>query len=151
MTDDEDRRDRVRNSRAYGRARGKAREYLHNPGELDNLVARARRKAAGISRGPFTDLWDSLMTALRLLRAYARGQYRDVPWQSLVLIVAAIVYFVMPLDLVPDFLAGFGFLDDAVLLGWTLKTVEDVLADFEAWESGHGDKSDGDTGPPSQR
>jgi uncharacterized membrane protein YkvA (DUF1232 family) len=51
------------------------------------------------------------------------------------MIIAAIVYFVMPLDLIPDFLAGFGFVDDAAVLGWTVKTLSSDIDAFTEWEA----------------
>lgn len=76
------------------------------------------------------------MTAcFRLIRAYAKGTYRDIPWYSIVMIVASVIYFVMPIDLIPDFLVGFGLLDDAALLGWAVKTFSSDIDHFLEWES----------------
>ncbi len=38
-------------------------------------------------------------------------------------VVAALAYFVMPADFIPDFIAGFGFTDDAAVLATTLGLV----------------------------
>lgn len=54
---------------------------------------------------------------------------------GLVIILAvAVVYFVMPIDAVPDFIPGLGLLDDAALLGWALKTFQSDIDVFLAWE-----------------
>ncbi|MEO5895451.1 MAG: YkvA family protein, partial [Vicinamibacterales bacterium] len=81
------------------------------------------------------EMWQSLVAMLRLLRAYASGEYRNVPAKSLVLIVAGILYFVLPIDVIPDFLVGVGFLDDAAVLAWVFNTVRTVLDDFAGWEA----------------
>lgn len=39
-------------------------------------------------------------------------------------LVGALAYFVMPADIVPDFLVGTGFLDDATVLGFALQSVQ---------------------------
>jgi uncharacterized membrane protein YkvA (DUF1232 family) len=39
---------------------------------------------------------------VRVVVAYARGHYRDIPPESLVPVVAALLYVVSPLDVVPD-------------------------------------------------
>lgn len=80
------------------------------------------------------EVWSSLMACVRLIKAYANGSYRKIPWTSLLMIVASVVYFVMPVDLIPDFLAGFGLLDDAALLGWTIRTFAADIAAFVQWE-----------------
>ena len=76
------------------------------------------------------------MACFRLLRAYAKGSYREIPWQSLLIIIASVIYFVMPLDAIPDFLVGLGYVDDAALLGWTIKSVSSDIDDFTTWEQG---------------
>jgi uncharacterized membrane protein YkvA (DUF1232 family) len=43
------------------------------------------------------------------------------------LILAAIAYFMLPTDLIPDFLAGLGFTDDAAVMIATLKTISSYL------------------------
>ncbi|MDH3538339.1 MAG: YkvA family protein [Gammaproteobacteria bacterium] len=83
---------------------------------------------------PLAEIRESLQASIRLLRAYANGQYRDIPWESLVSIIAAIVYFVMPLDLIPDFILAFGLIDDAALLGWILSSVKKDIDRFAEWE-----------------
>lgn len=41
---------------------------------------------------------------------------RETPLQAKAVIAAALAYFAMPFDLIPDFIVGIGFLDDAVIL-----------------------------------
>ena len=78
-----------------------------------------------------------LKSDLRLLQAlclaYWRGEYRAISPKALVTIVAGLLYFVSPLDAIPDWLLGVGFLDDIAVLGWVLKTVSDELDAFRAW------------------
>ena len=74
------------------------------------------------------------MTCLRLVKAYSNGTYREIPWQSLLMIIASIIYFVMPADLIPDLIAGVGYLDDASLLAWTISSFASDIDKFEEWE-----------------
>jgi uncharacterized membrane protein YkvA (DUF1232 family) len=41
----------------------------------------------------------------------------------------------MPVDLIPDFLLGFGFIDDAALIGWILGSVKSDIERFIDWET----------------
>ena len=126
---------RVRASRAYARATSRAQEYIDEPEKLKSLAAAAGRKAEFRS-GPLAAVIKPLKDALRLVLAYARGSYREISWRSLLILVAAVVYFVMPVDLVPDFILGLGLLDDAAILAWTLRTLNQDLERFLAWERG---------------
>ena len=71
---------------------------------------------------------------LRLIRAYYRGDYRVVGESTLVVIIAAVIYVVSPLDVIPDAIPGIGFLDDATVLSLALKRTRNDLDDFMAWE-----------------
>ena len=70
----------------------------------------------------------------RLVKAYALGHYREVPWKTLLLIVAAIVYFVNPLDLVPDLIPLTGLTDDFAVLLWVYNAVSNEIEKFLDWE-----------------
>lgn len=125
---------KVRDSAPFANAMSKAAEYAKDPARLMRLVEDAAEKAEA-RKGPLADVMSFLSACLRMLKAYAKGEYTAIPWQSLVLIIASIVYFVMPVDVIPDFILGLGLVDDAALLGWTLKAVKSTVDDFRAWES----------------
>ncbi len=47
--------------------------------------------------------------------------HRDTPWQAKLVLGAALLYLVLPFDLVPDWLLGLGIVDDlgvVTLLVW---------------------------------
>jgi len=44
------------------------------------------------------------------------------------------IYFVMPIDAMPDFILGLGLADDATLLAWTSAKVKEELDRFLQWE-----------------
>lgn len=85
-------------------------------------------------RSSLDAVWDDLQTVMRLLVAWARQQYRQVPWTPLVLMVGALVYFLAPVDLVPDLLGPLGFVDDVAVVTTVVGTVRDELDRFRAWE-----------------
>lgn len=123
----------VEKSSAFKSARDRAIEYAKNSRNLNQLLDKAVEKAR-TSKGRLAEVWDSLLASFRLLRAYATGRYRDIPWASLVSIIAAVVYFVMPLDLIPDFILGLGLIDDVALLGWILSSLKSDIDHFTEWE-----------------
>ena len=86
-------------------------------------------------RDPFKDTWAYLETMLRLIRAYYRGEYRAVTESTLIVIIAAIIYIVSPLDVIPDAIPALGFLDDATVLSLALRRTRQDLDDFMIWET----------------
>jgi len=50
--------------------------------------------------------------------------------------LAGVVYFVNPFDILPDFLLGLGFLDDASVIAFVMKSIKSELDRFAEWEKG---------------
>lgn len=123
----------VRKSKFFKSAKSKAKDYLNSPDKIHRLIDKAKKKA-NRRNSPLKEFWESLMTCFRLLKAYAKGTYREIPWESLVLILASVIYFVMPIDLIPDFIVGIGLLDDASLLAWAMASFAGDIERFVQWE-----------------
>jgi uncharacterized membrane protein YkvA (DUF1232 family) len=70
----------------------------------------------------------------RLMKAYATGQYRSIPWKSVLLITGAILYFISPLDLIPDLIPGIGLSDDFGILIAIYESIHHELDKFLTWE-----------------
>ena len=77
---------------------------------------------------------EKFSTLGRFSKAYILGHYREVPWRSMLVIVAAIVYFVSPIDLIPDFIPLTGLSDDFGILLWVYSTVNNEIDKFLVWE-----------------
>lgn len=123
----------IKASKAYESAKHKASGYLKDKEKLGQLLQQASDKAK--AKGKLGEVWASFSAAMRMVKAYANGSYRQASAKTLLLIVAALLYFVMPADLIPDFLFGLGLIDDAALLAWTLQTLSGEINQFQAWEA----------------
>jgi uncharacterized membrane protein YkvA (DUF1232 family) len=77
---------------------------------------------------------DDLQLMFRLVRAWLKGDYKDLSKKSLVVLVGALVYFLMPLDTIPDFIPGLGFMDDVTVVGLALAAVKSEVEKFRNWE-----------------
>lgn len=131
---------RISQGSFFAKMKNKAAEYLNNPAKLHQLIDHAKNKAESKKHGPLKEVLESLMALFRLVRAYSKREYLEIPWKSLLLIVATILYFLLPTDAIPDWILGLGYIDDAALIGWTMNTVKSDIDGFRKWESR---KSDG--------
>jgi uncharacterized membrane protein YkvA (DUF1232 family) len=61
------------------------------------------------------------------------GRYRQLPWATVGSLAAALAYFVLPLDVIPDWIPGAGFLDDAALFALVLQSTEADLRRYCSW------------------
>jgi uncharacterized membrane protein YkvA (DUF1232 family) len=110
-----------------------AREYRNAPERALHLVAEAVKKAER-HKGSLRKVISDLATLVRLVRAWFGKDYRQVPWQTIAIAMGAIIYFVNPFDAIPDFIPGVGYLDDALVIGLTVKTINTALDAFRIWE-----------------
>lgn len=79
-------------------------------------------------------LWSDLPLLGRLLQAWRRGSYRGLSGRTILSLAGALLYVVSPIDLLPDFIPGIGFIDDAVVLALLLQSLAQDLAAFRVWE-----------------
>ena len=52
------------------------------------------------------------------------------PLQVKAILFGALAYFVMPADMIPDFIAGFGFTDDAAVLAVAIRSVAPAITEI---------------------
>ena len=112
---------------------GKAEKLVQSPSRMRTLVASASRKLGGA--GKFNEVKDQLGLFIAMVKAWLSGDYRDVSSKSFVVVVAALLYFVVPLDVIPDFLFGWGFIDDIAVITYVFGQLTDELEAFKAWQN----------------
>ena len=124
------------NNRFFEAALQKAGRILGKPGRIVILLTTLVRKLkqTNLTKEDSGLVKEKFFTLGRLLRAYAQGEYRAVPWKSLFLIVAAILYFINPIDVIPDLLPLIGLSDDFAVLFIVYKSLGNDIDKFLAWE-----------------
>jgi uncharacterized membrane protein YkvA (DUF1232 family) len=85
------------------------------------------RRTPGALRSKLRLLW-------MVLRDYANGSYRKVPWKAVAALAAAVVYVLTPFDLIPDLLAPLGFTDDVLAIALTWGLVKRELREYCNWK-----------------
>ena len=114
-----------------------AEEYTSDKRKIKYLLDEAIRKAQRY-KGLLKKCWGDLTTLIRLVRKYINGEYRDVSLDTIIVATAAIIYFINPIDLIPDFIPGMGFIDDAAVIAFTINSIHKDLLKFREWEKSAG-------------
>lgn len=139
---------RILSSIFFKRANVGAVRYARNSRSLFQLVKDALDKSGGLSGSNIAAFRDQLGVVTRLLKAYASGEYRQLPWKTLISIVAVLLYFVNPLDIIPDLLPIVGFADDIALVGWLFSSLGSDIEKFRQWEQTVANSGEANAGKP---
>lgn len=123
---------RVIGSIFFKQAQRRAGRLARNGQGLLDLLMKVSAKSEFVKDSGFLA---NLRTISRLVRASVKGQYKAVPWATLVKIIAALVYFVSPIDFIPDLLPVLGFADDIAVVLWVVKSCAADIERFREWEA----------------
>ena len=101
---------------------------------LRDLATQAAGKLSGIASIRIDTVRDQLNLCIALVSSWMRGEYDGVSRQTIVAVTAALLYFVVPFDLIPDFLLGWGFVDDASVVGYVMAMLAAERDAFRQWQ-----------------
>ncbi|GAB3646805.1 YkvA family protein [Echinicola sediminis] len=126
-----------------GKVLDKAKRFYHKKAEriaqskekLHQLIQKVSDKLHQFADNPtIKESRFYLDVLLRMVKAYYKNEYRSFSTKTLVLMVLGLLYFVIPFDIIPDFIAGLGFVDDLSVLLAVTKSIQSDIEDFLDWE-----------------
>lgn len=123
--------------KSFDKYKEKAKRLLDDESQVKSLIDVAGDKITNImsNSAKMNEFADRVRLAIRMVRAYISGEYRELPWRTLIILVAGILYFVTPLDLIPDFIPVLGYVDDISVIFWIFKSFSDDLENYQEWEA----------------
>lgn len=109
----------------------KAVEFLKDAKELEKLLLRVDDKFKSIPK--VGDKLAYIPELILLVRSYAIKEYTDISKIEIIAIIAALLYFVSPIDVIPDSIPVAGYLDDALVAGIIVKWCDEDLEKYMEW------------------
>ena len=111
------------------RAEKVTREDVESLLGKEGTAERLSKKAGFLSQ-----YWEDIKTSFSLIRDWFNGSYDKVPARMVVSLVGALIYFVSPLDIIPDWVPMAGLVDDAAILAFVFKLSEADLNVYRRWK-----------------
>jgi uncharacterized membrane protein YkvA (DUF1232 family) len=71
---------------------------------------------------------------LKLLFEMVTDKEYRVDKKTYLIVAGALAYAVLPTDIIPDFIPGIGFLDDAFVIGVTVKQLRDEIEKYKRFK-----------------
>ncbi|CAN5379622.1 hypothetical protein BH09BAC3_BH09BAC3_13550 [soil metagenome] len=124
------------NNTFFKLALNKAARLVGKPGRMLSLMVQLGHRLYTMDRKQLSisGIKDKLETLGRLVNSYAKGHYREISVKTLLKVLAALIYFLNPIDLIPDAIFGVGLVDDLAVLTWVFGSAKDELNKFIEWE-----------------
>ena len=125
--------------RVLGKMKSRAQKIVQDHDELKKLLEKTNKKLEDAQEDDslMQKIKDYLKLVMRMITSYLNGSYNDTPWQTILMMVAGLLYFITPLDAIPDFIPIGGLVDDATVLVWLGRCFRDDISRFKKWEDGN--------------
>ncbi len=91
------------------------RSYSKN--DAQKLLSNRSKIEEIAHNGTLSEYINDIKTYFQMLGDFFSGKYKKVPVGTIAAIVGTLLYVLAPVDLIPDFIPGIGFIDDAAILG----------------------------------
>ena len=79
-------------------------------------------------------IWLSdVRTFFTMTKAIVKGTYK-MPWKTFCWVIVCVIYFLSPIDLLPDILPILGFADDGAFLLFVLLLIHQDLVNFRQFQ-----------------
>lgn len=118
---------------AFNSLRGQATNLTGNAAQLNDLANQLQYVFEHATKA-LDDCADDLRTMGSMATDYANGRYKEVPLNTIIAIVIAILYVVSPIDLIPDKTPGIGYVDDAAVVAFALSQVHEDVDRYREWK-----------------
>ncbi len=115
--------------------KGQAQTLLKNADQTKLKLSEVKQKmeSASHKHPKVQSFLDQMETLMQMVKSYITGEYRIIPWKTLVFVVAGMLYFLNPADVVPDFIPTLGLIDDITLMVWIYRQAISEIEKYKAW------------------
>ena len=113
-----------------------AEKLLENEDKLERFLQRLEKKLKIIPIAGDKSAVVPVMASL--LKNYAEKEYTDIPIGTIIAIISALMYFVSPIDFVPDSIPVLGYFDDAAVVAACWKLVQSDVDEYVEWRKENG-------------
>ena len=126
----------LKKNKSFQQAIRKAAGIAKDPDKISDLIGSVSEKMSDMDENKkrVNGFFARIRTMLRMLRAYINGEYRQIPWKSMLMIIGSLIYFMMPLDLIPDFIPVTGFADDISIIFLVFNAINEDIEAFLEYE-----------------
>ena len=114
----------------------KAEKILENEDKMEKILQRLEKKLKAVPVAG--DALAYIPVMISLIKMYVKKEYKELPIASVLAVFVALIYWLSPIDLIPDFIPGIGLIDDTAVISLAVIMVKTDLDDYLAWRRENG-------------
>ncbi|MBQ7117308.1 MAG: DUF1232 domain-containing protein [Clostridia bacterium] len=113
----------------------KAKQIIDNPEKVSAVLEKAISLCDDLGQVRFIGKYfRDISLICSMINDYICKCYTKVPMATVITLLAAVLYFISPIDIIPDFLPLVGHLDDMVVLAFVQDAARLDLKKYEKWK-----------------
>lgn len=112
---------------------GVSKVKREDAGRVIGKEAQIKTKLSGLDPDKYSGLIGNVKLFFDMLKDWWNEKYH-APWFTIAGIIFALLYFINPFDLIPDFIPGVGYLDDAAVFSIVAGLASEDLAMYKKWK-----------------
>jgi len=112
-----------------------AENIASNRDKINGLLQKVSGKMKEIAENPAVkESITQFEVAFRMVKAHVTNEYKGVSNRTLGMLVLGLLYFVLPVDFIPDFIPVIGYVDDLTVIVAIFKSLSSDIEKFLEWE-----------------
>ncbi|GGI28829.1 YkvA family protein [Pedobacter mendelii] len=117
----------------FKKSESKASVIIKDKAQASQTIKEALGKAV-TNKSDLDGVWSKMVLLFAVAKDYVNGDYTELPKRSIIAILGGLIYFLSPIDVVPDFIPVLGFVDDIFILNLVYKQVLKDLEKYKIWK-----------------
>ena len=113
----------------------KAKQIIDNPEKVSAVLKKAVSLCDDLSNLRIIGKYfNEAALVCSMIDDYICKRYTQIPMATVITLLAAVLYFVSPIDIIPDFIPVIGHLDDMVIFAFVRDAAKADLKKYEKWK-----------------
>ena len=113
--------------------RKKAEKLIANEKKFDEFLLNLEEKLKTL---PCGTILSKIPVLVSIVKSFVKKEYTEIPINTITSVVAGLLYFALPIEIIPDSIPVIGYADDAVIFSLILKGVQEDLDRYLEWRDG---------------
>ena len=117
------------------RFNNKAKDIITDKEKVSEILFKVKKLCDRFSRVPLVgEQLSNISELCSMVNDYMYGVYTKIPKTTVITFVAAMLYFISPIDLIPDIIPLIGYADDMFVFSLIMEAAKKDIKEYKKWK-----------------